>query len=75
MEERAAHYLVVLSFVVQHKSGHQSCRQPIRSVLPSAHLPEPAAPDLLQVQQIVAAHLRGLEELDWGTKMAENAEF
>lgn len=27
---RELHDLVVLSFVVQHKSGHQSCRQPIK---------------------------------------------
>lgn len=30
----------------------------------STYLPKPAAPNLLQVEQTVAAHHRGLEELD-----------
>lgn len=40
----------------------QEAVQPVRR----AYLPEPAIPDLLQVEQTVAAEVAGFQELDWG---------
>lgn len=52
----------------QHRPPELQTAAGSRRALRSAHLPEPAAPDLLQVQQTVAVHLRRLEELGWRTE-------